>query len=569
MKRLAACLICLGICFSAGCKKQESEESSGTSGSESSSEVSDSVKEEPTSSSEDTTVSETETEVPDVEVKIVRDLSYIPVEVLEESDYFYPREPTEKDLVQDEDGYLVSGVPGAGYSINKLRVEGEEYAKIQEILDAWQDPLIEKILADYGEKCKQLKELDESSYPDEEGEYYELDIDLYRADTKVITFGCYFRPDTNMEDDWFAGGMDTVVNISTETGKELAISDVITDKALFEQILSEEIRYDEDMEVTDDEKKACEQTRHELIENDELEFRLYYDRIEVRMKQDSEYYANSDIFSIPVYKYPEVFNLEFFEHVPEYYFLTAEGEAQIYWDINGDGKLDILKKTPVSGGDTGGAQDCILSINDNQLTYSSTSWFGYTFAQADDGRYLYLVQDNGADCVRVNDDLSMEIIAEDVPFPMNYWEVPTGADPSHFTKLETILFLGISQMSRYWTVIGVNGMPTVTSNYFCDIGFPKSSKVELPAVLLDMETQTKGEETTIPKGSEYDLIEYDKDGNQALFKITPPDAQDHENAYYVWVEYTREEADTEYAVPLGYIGGIEETEVFDYIEYGG
>ncbi|MBP5187284.1 MAG: hypothetical protein J6040_09565, partial [Clostridiales bacterium] len=292
MKRKVACLLCLAICFSAGCKKNGSADPSGSQGSDSSAEVSDSAKEDPTSLSEDPTTSETVTEIPEVNVKIEKDLAYLPVEVVPEEDYFYPRELTDEDFVQDEEGDLVSIVPGAGYTIDKLQIEGEKYAKIQEMLDAFQGPLIEKTLEDYDQKCKELKELDESSYPDTEGEYFEFDIDLHRADTKVITFGYYLRPEMDTEDVAFSGGVDKVVNISAETGKVLTISDVVTDKALFEKVLSEEIRYDEYMDITDDVKKACEQTRHDLIENDELEFRLFYDRIEVRMKQDAEYYEN-------------------------------------------------------------------------------------------------------------------------------------------------------------------------------------------------------------------------------------------------------------------------------------
>ena len=568
MKRKVAVLLCLAICFSTGCKKNGSEDPSGSQGSDSSAVVSDSVKEDPTSLSEDTTASETVTEVPDVEVKIERDLSYLPVEVVTEEDYFHPRELTDKDFVQDEEGDLVSIVPGAGYTIDKLQIEGEEYSKIQEMLDAFQGPLIDKILEDYDQKCKELKELDESSYPDTEGEYYEFDIDLHRADTKVITFGYYLRPETDTEDVAFSGGADKVVNISAETGKVLTISDVVTDKALFEKVLSEEIRYDEDMDVTDDVKKACEQTRHDLIENDKLEFRLFYDRIEVRMKQGGEYYENPDIFSIPVYRYPEVFNLDLFGHVPEYYTITADPEEPVYWDVNGDGKLDIVQKTPASGEDTGNEQDFILSINDKELTYKTNNWFGYSFIQTDDGRYLYLVVDNGVDCARINDDLSMEIIGENVPFPMNSWEIPTGTDPSHFTNSETLNFLGLRHMTCYWTVLGGNGIPRATSDYYSDESFRNASNVELPAVLFDMETKTKGEETKIPKGSTYELVEYDKDGNQALFKITPPNAKDPKNDYYAWVEYILNAPETETAVPMGDIGGIKETDVFDSIAYG-
>ena len=570
MKRKVACLLCLAICFSAGCKKTGSEESSGSQGSDASSEVLDSVKESPTSSSEDTTTSETGTEVPDVEVHIERDLSYLPIEVVSEWDHFYPRELTDEDFEYDELGDPVSVVPGAGYSFDKLQIEGEEYKKIQEMLDALQGPWIEQTLKGYEQKCNELKELDESAYSDEEGEMYELRMNLYRADTKVITFDYYLRPETDLEDDdGFSGGVSTVVNVSTETGKVLTLSDVVKDKARFEEVLSEEIEYDSYTDVTDDEKKTCEQTRHELIENDNLEFRLFYDRIEVRMKQGGEYYENPDIFSIPVYKYPEVFNLDLFEHVPEYYIITADPEEPVYWDINGDGELDVVQKTPASGEDTGNEQDFILSINVNELTYKTYSWFGYSFVQADDGRYLYLVVDNGVDCVRINDDLSMEIIKRNVPFPMNSWEVPTGTDPSHFTNLETLNFLGLRMMTRYWTAIGVNGIPQATSNYYGDYGFKDTSKVELPAVLFDMETKTKGEETKIPKGSTFELLEYDKDGNQALFKITPPKANGHESDYYAWVEYILNDPEVEDAVPKGDIGGIEETAVFDSIEYGG
>ncbi len=123
-------------------------------------------------------------------------------------------------------------------------------------------------------------------------------------------------------------------------------------------------------------------------------------------------------------------------------------------------------------------------------------------------------------------------------------------------------------MTCYWTVLGGNGIPRATSDYYSDESFRNTSNVELPAVLFDMETKTKGEETKIPKGSTYELVEYDKDGNQALFKITPPNAKDPKNDYYAWVEYILNAPETETAVPMGDIGGIKETDVFDSIAYG-
>lgn len=564
MKRSVACLLCLAICFSAGCKKKNSEETTVSSVSDSSTEVSESVKEMPTSSSEDTTTSETSTEMPEVEVKIVRDQSYLSIEKVTASDYFYPRKPTEKDYFEDEDGDLVAVIPGTGYQYDKLLIKGDEYAEIQAGLDDVQAPLINNIISDYDKECKRLKEIDESAYPDSEGSYAEFNITLHRADTKVITFEYYIR---HAKSD-YEGIEDKVVNISPETGEVITLSDVVADKALFEKVLSEEIRYDEDVNMTDYMKTTCIQNRHDLIENDKLEFRLYYDRIEVMMKQDSEYYANPDRFSIPVYKYPDAFNLDYFEHVPEYYMITSEKGEPIYWDIDGDGKLDILRKTPALGDDYGSAQDCILSINDNQLTYTSYNWFGYSFVQADDGRYLYPVIDGGAVGVRVNDDLSMETIEACVPFPMNAWENPTGMDPSHIARLETMHFLGLREMYRYWTVVGVKGIPQVVSNAYDNNYFIGTSDKELPAVLYDMDTKTKGKETKIPKGMVYEFIEYNIDKNEALFKISQPDSKNHDKDYYAWVEYTLNETETPDEVPTGNIGGIKETDVFDNIQYG-
>ena len=54
-----------------------------------------------------------------------------------------------------------------------------------------------------------------------------------------------------------------------------------------------------------------------------------------------------------------------------------------------------------------------------------------------------------------------------------------------------------------------------------------------------------------------------------LFKITPPDAKDHEKDYYAWVEYILNEPEVEDAVRMGDLGGVKETDVFDSIEYGG
>jgi len=540
--------------------------------------VSESSKETTVSTSEETTA-ETTTETPEVTMKLSRDLSYIHVDEEYEEGEFYPRELTEDDYVEviDEDGdrYEESLVPGAVYEYDRLKIDESEYAKQQEYLDAAQGPLIEKLRADYEDQCQYLKKLDESSYRNVSSSAFRLYLDLLRADTKVISFSYSYS--RSIQEAWESE--EGTINISSETGKVITLDDVITDKARFEQVLSEEVSFYDDGTLTEEIKKEYAQMRHEQIENGTLNFTLYYDRVEVDLAGNhgeySYYYDNCGVFSVPVYKWPLAFNLDYFSHVPENYILQLTADDKLYWDFNGDGRMETLQNLPASGDPHDGNREYIIELGDKKLEFNTDSyWYVNAFVQADDGRYLYLSSETAyAYCVRVEDDLSMTIVDDSVP-----WMICEGEpcqDPARFrTRISHEHILGHSAMYQYWSVVGGQGIPTAVSPMYADDRsnqFVGNSKKAVPAVLFDMETRTKGEEISIPKGSGYEIVEYDKVYDKyegvVLFRITPPGEKGHDKDYYVLVDYVL--ALQEDSWFEGKIGGINEDDVFDGITYGG
>ena len=559
MKKIVSLLLGFAMLFSVSCKKQKENSITDPSVEDSSvvSESSDPVPDSTESTDEDS---------PSVKVRVTRDLEYLPIVTDQQSDFFYPREVTPKDYVKktDEYGneYKAVAVPSVQCEYDVLRISGEENARIQEALDAVQNPLIEDFLASYEKECERVKALDESSYPDSSGSYLWMTLNLHRADTQVISFS-YVRVD--MAEDEFIFDDDCEVNISTETGKILTLSDLVKDKAAFEEVLMNEMEFGDPSWGTDDDLKSIEEKLHKEVGDDSLEFQLFYDRIEVHPHGGNSYMFGERI-SVPVFKYPEVFNMDFFGHVPEYYFLRT-GTAEIYWDFNGDGELDIAKVEPISSSRLG-MVDYMLFVNDERLSFTDDNRFidMFMFVQADDGQYLYMEELEAERCIRIESDLSLTDTGENVPFLCDQLSNPY--DPAYFPKHETVHLLGIRGMTRYWKLLGVNGVPEPVSVYYNEEIIRFTSEAELPAVIFDMDTRTGGKQITIPEGSTYEIVEYNEGTQKVIFRISPPGAQGHDEDYYAMLDYVLDEPETDGEVPTGRIGGIKEYKVFDNLQYG-
>ncbi|MBR5347791.1 MAG: hypothetical protein IK125_00970 [Lachnospiraceae bacterium] len=494
----------------------------------------------------------------DNDLKYVRDLKTIPITVERTEGEFYPREVTDDDYVMVTDEYTGEEwekciVPYTFYDYAYLKVEGDEYADIQAMLDAVQQPVIDELMDGYNKEVERLKNLDPAEYEKDDPDYFYSYMYVHRADTKAITF--------RIEQD--------IYSMSPETGKLITISDIVKDKTKFaDRVISDiyfyETDYYSDEAISDEMKNLYKEQVRKQIEDDKLQFILNYDRIDIYLDElEYDGYTMtiaSNFLSYSAAEYPEIFNLEWFGHTPEYYAIQPDifGFGILYWDVNDDGITDAIRRETDWSGD-GSLFPCTLYLNDETLELGLTDSRGrFAFMYLDDGRYIIV-----ENCiVRVNDDGSMTLIGEDFPTECL---IEGGQDPANFKVAITMDLLGSRSVTRQYTLLGNNGLPTPKSPYINKYMHPITSKKPVNAVLFDKDTGKDGEETTIESGSVFYVEEYDPDTNQILFRIEPKNGE----AYYAKAEFVYNTGENGEPTYGGKVGGIEQNELFDGIQYGG
>ena len=541
MKKLVAVLLGLSMILSAGCNKDKD----GGKESKNSTDASD-----PSETDPDATETSAVPAAAPVEVECKNDLERIPYD----EDYtfggtFYPKEITEDDWESDPEGdYRWIKVDGASLEWNTVTIEDPKYDKLQAAIDELQNARLEERRAEYDEMCEELKKRDPADY-NGINEIYNVGITVYRADSKVFCLSFDYG---------------TAINIDSQTGKIITLSDVVKDKAAFEELLTRyafELRYTgmDDNTVYD---KDLADIRHEQIEKETLEFVLDYDGMTIFMDDNGMMLYTEGEIKISAMTNPEIFHMEYFGHAPQYYTLRPNQNGMFYWDFDEDGKLDYLgtEKTWDDSWNFGFSDLIAGQYLGPEVPYAeSTVYTEFNFLQADDGKYIY-VYDRVAS---LGSDLKLKAIPDaDMSNAIGFYSMVE--DPAGYLQYDMIDLLGYRDLERHCAMLGGNGQPTTDPLYYSqETDEQLKSLVDIKGVTIDIETRQTGEEVTVPKGSLYDIIEYDDETKMLLFRITPPGAADTSEDYYVQMEFLRYmDQDSDDWKRGGTLSGIDQYDAF-------
>ncbi|MBR5426130.1 MAG: hypothetical protein IK106_06365 [Clostridiales bacterium] len=551
MKKMASLILVLAMLVSVtACKGKAEKESHLEEASANSSETATAVSETATSESE-TSATDTLGKKNKIapEGLITRDLTAFHLDTEEKEDHF--------ELTSFDDSNQDFNTH---YKYDRLVVVEDDFAYLQEAIDKIQNQYIDDMLSRYEETCEILK-TDPSVYTDtsiyQEPVIVIPSYDIISWPNRVDSLVTSFQIMTTYGSlDW-----DTY-NISSKDGRLLTLDDVVTDKQSFEKLVIEGhypltvdygVEYKEYMEA---DKKAI----HDSIENNTLRFVMYYDGLQILIPApdfdgESPLPPKQDKIFISSFRYPDIFNMDFFTHVPEYYSLqynySLMGKTDIVWDFDGDGLTEVLF---MELGEKSYCTQATLHYEDSSidLEIANCDEEYLTFLQADDGKYIY----TDTYCVRIESDGSLKMVS--TVLGETGWMLSSlrhGQTPDHVIR-ECYGDIGGSQnLKRDYTLLGTEGKTRPLTTYYFDDnpelgGSPEvgtgGSLVDVPAVLYDKDTGEDGEETVIPQGSKYVFCEYDSWKHMVLFCITPPGEETHDKDYYAKVEF----------IPYSHIGDL-------------
>ena len=521
MKRITAIILAGLMITSSACGKKEStpseKETSGTVTSETEATSETSEKETEPSVSESASQAETEAPVEaPIKAECKRDLTYISYEkeTKMESRYIYP---VSNGYVEYDDNPILQ--------YDSITIYGQEYHKLRIAIDEVIDPFIKDLRDTYN---KNIEYLEGKDTPDENwtGEWRALWYTVHRADSMVFSI--------DLEDHYY--------NFDSKTGELITISDIVKDKAAFEDLIC---RYMESFtkKTTVLDSQSLATVLHRKVEDDSLDFILNYDGLTLKVYSGDDinpYYFNS--IKISAMRDPEIFNMDYFGHTPENYVLRPNDDGWIYWDFNDDGILDALGTNQELNyeGITGFA-DISFGMDHCEFKPAKTyCTIPFTFLKSDDGKYLYIEEQYnlGTRCAKLEDDFSMHIVDPYGPKVSYSGALKQWEDPAKTTQIKMVYFLGYRSMNEEFSFTGKNGIPEKGPVYYSDSPEVMKSNVSLSGFAYDPDTGTKGGKLTIPEGSLFDIIEYNDQEGMILFRITPPGEKTHDNDYYAVVEFS-------------------------------
>ena len=449
-----------------------------------------------------------------IEVSCKQDLEYIPVNQTRWWSYSFDQ----ADLDQNKDFSEIS--------YDYPHITDDKYASLQEKIDSIVLPALE-------EQYRQNRS------------YYSCHVE--RADSLIVCLYCEGR----------------YYNIATKEEKVLTIGDIVKDKDAFADLLTRFLENAYQSNTSDEDIQRMEKKRRDQIEQGTLNFQMYYDKISISLddEEENDCYHIADI-DIPAMPYPEIFDMDFFGHTPEYYILKADLNGYLFWDFDNDGILDVMRPKNKTDYLYALANDfqVVPFDADTEVPVPDENYFGCTFIQSDDGRYIYvfsvgLLMTSAAE---LTDKLRFSDVKKGSQDFYNMYVIDAGENPADMI-MATRDILGKTLYQR-GTILGGKGSLVPTSQYANDEDDELVSLVDIQGTEVDKNTGDAGTQVTISAGSSFDILEYNEEEKWILFQVTSPSLPDE---YLVRVDY-------EYIPPVdrgepdgGILDGIDQYEVFD------
>lgn len=399
-------------------------------------------------------------------------------------------------------------------------------------LDAPEYPALEEAVAQYNTETEQnwitsmndLKSWAREDYDAAVAEGYEFygpyvsedEMYITRADDKALS-----AVTTNY---WYSGGAHgmsgfSAVNFDTQTGRKLAIEDVIADTNALPNVLATEMleQYPhlattvQDMWSMSLEDYLASYLTPEEVDDITPEFTwtlgyegvtFYFGAYEI-----GSYADGNQVVVLTYNKYPELFNKEYFTSVTQDYAVRIApfwyGEEG-FTDINSDGVMDVINVD----GDYAAEFEMYSSLNVtvNGNTYRHEAYY-YELTS-------YLVKANGNTYIYVervgNSDFRTVSVFKITESSVEYVGDVDGGIVDLNNSADFGLTKRFDMLSTFWCIakcyVGDDGMPVEKAGAYEIMGEGTiTSTVEITAELVDENGNLLGESKAFPAGTIYDF----------------------------------------------------------------
>lgn len=397
-------------------------------------------------------------------------------------------------------------------------------------LDAPEYPALEAAVAQYNSETEQdwltvmsdLKSWAREDYNAAVAEGYEFYGPYVSEDTMYITRADDKALSAVTANYWYSGGAHgmngySAVNFDTQTGKILAVEDVIPNTAALPNALAVEMieQYPHLETVTQDmwsislEDYLASYLTPEEVDDVTPEFTwtlgyegvtFYFGAYEI-----GSYADGNQVVVLTYNEYPELFNKEYFTGVTQDYAVQIMpfwyGEEG-FTDLNGDGVMDMITIDGNYSSEYEMYQSINVTVNNNTYTHDVEYFDLYSYlVKANGNTYIY------AEHVSMNDyqtvsifkvtESSVEFVGEIQGGITDFYNSADFGIEKRFDMLST--YNGVARC-----YVGADGMPVEKSGEY-EIQWELNivSTVDITAELVDENGNLLGESKTFPAGTSY------------------------------------------------------------------
>ena len=397
-------------------------------------------------------------------------------------------------------------------------------------LDAPEYPALEEAVAQYNYETEQnwttvtneLKSWAREDYNSAVNEGYDFWGPYVSEDTMYITRADDKALSAVTENYWYSGGAHgmigySAVNFDTQTGRKLAIEDVIADtnalpNALAIEMLEQYPHLEESIQYTWEaglEDYLATYLTPETADDMTPEFKwtlgyegvtFYFGAYEI-----GSYADGNQVVVLTYNEYPELFSAEYFTGVTQDYAVCIApfwyGEEG-FTDINGDGIMDMITVDMNYNAEYDMYDSFDVTVNGNTYTHDAYCYDLISYlVKANGNTYVYVERlvENDYKTVSVFKvtESSVEFIDEIQGSVMDFTNSADFGFTKHFDLLSTY-----DGVARYY--VGADGMPVEKGSAYEIRGdLNIVSTVDITAELVDENGNLLGESKTFPAGTSY------------------------------------------------------------------
>lgn len=357
--------------------------------------------------------------------------------------------------------------------------------------------------------------------------------EITRADEKVLSLAIAETYYGFCEDRTFNY---TFFTFDSKTGNPLRFDDIVTDRALFSEMLMAYTITPSKYSTTDEYNEALSKLSQDIKDGSEPSFFLYQNCIALALPAVTD---NSTLCIVSALDLGSCVDLSYFTQTPTYYSLILDSNNHFTWDFDEDGAVDTIELMD-NGRDTY-SLDLAITYNGSPMEivgdYKEDLFDPYSF------EYACMSEINGSYY------LYIEIFEEDPVNPNLIFKMEDGKfvfigttsefdkypyDPQEVRINTRSDLLGTDHKTQYCSLIMNAGTPTPLYDFFYKFGVASTTK-RMTLVALDEDYNVTDETLDIPAGTAVRLIGVAPDRQYAVF--TTLDMNEKENRLFKMLVY--------------------------------